>query len=237
MHAKYPPSTGSEAHREPDSATRVGVSRIRRNLVKGGAFIPPLLLSFRGSAAVTAASHNACLAYTKRAAQESANSDPDFALAASPDTWLRAPVIAMEARRVRKKRGIWRFKSQHVVKTYTHEPPGTYPYYSVRPGRRGRKAFYRDTGRAIQIYDASGTRLEGVGKLLYRNGNPKLRYVGLTQEPRYGIVALTNKGKVMTDLDGKPMVQAIAPEDVDLQNASQSCWASLDVASGTQLPT
>lgn len=227
--------TPAVAGDEPGSPT--GMSKTRRKLVKGMAYVPPLLLSFRAGGAVTATSHNACLAYNKQAAQEAAQGNPNFTLSPTPDTWLRTQVVGMEARRVRKKNGVWLFKGDRVVRTYTHKPVGAYEYYSVRLNHTGRKWLYHDTGRTIQVYDPISRSVQAVGNLLYRNSNPRWRYIALHHEERYGIVAVDSEGQVLRDTDNNPVVQAIAPQEIDLQNASNSCWASLGLStSGRRAP-
>jgi hypothetical protein len=207
-----------------------GVSLVRRELVKRGAFIPPALLTLR-SGAVTAAVSNpaACVVKARQAARAAQETHSDFELAKDADEWLRARVTVRAARRVRKKKGKWMFKSSRTVALYTHDPVGVYAWWSVRPGRTGRKWNYQDAGQIIEVFDAQGTTMLAVGTLMYRNRNARRRYVGIHEEQRYGIVVTDKQGNVLLDEEGKPLIEAIiTDEEIGAQqNISASCWASL----------
>jgi hypothetical protein len=219
---------GLEPERKSDS-----VSSIRRKLVKSGVFVPPAILTLRSGAAMAAVSNPAaCVVKARQEARAAQEANPDFELAKDIDEWLRARVVVREARRVRKKKGKWMFRGNRTIALYTHDPVGVYTWWSVRPGRTGRKWNYQDTGRIIEIFDARGEAILAVGTLMYRNRNVRRRYVGVHEELRYGIVVTDKQGNVSLDEEGKPLIEAIiTDEEIGVQqNISASCWASLSPA-------
>jgi hypothetical protein len=212
-----------------------GVSSVRRELVKRGAFIPPALLTLRSGAVAAAVSNPAaCVVKARQAAQAAQEAHPDFVLTQNTDEWLRARVTVRAARRVRKKKGKWMFKGNRTIALYTYDPVGVYAWWSVRRGRTGRKWNYQDTGQMIEVSDPQGAAILAVGTLMYRNQNARRRYVGIHEEQRYGVVVTDKQGNVILDEEGKPLIEAIiTDEDIDAQNISASCWASLRPAAPT----
>lgn len=205
------------------------VNPVRRKLVKGGAFVPPVILTLRHGAALaqTSAQGGACQAADQQRAQQTAPA----ALAPERDDWLRAPVLVTEVRRVRKIKGQWKFKpNAPVIQVYTHKPRGRFAWWSVKSGTSGKKLNYKDTHKTIQVVDDRG-QVVHVGPLIVRANNPGLRYVGLNAEQSaFGLVAVSSEGTPVTDSDGNPLVHAVTPGDPNaglVQNATNSCWASL----------
>lgn len=84
---------------DPSQTRPAGVSATRRRLVKSGAFAPPVILTLRSGSAMAQASAATCLVTSQAAAQEKANTDPDFDAASAEDGFLRSRVLVREARR------------------------------------------------------------------------------------------------------------------------------------------
>jgi hypothetical protein len=215
-----------------------GVSPMRRKLIKSGAFVPPVVLTLRSGAALAQTSTEAaCLAANQAAAQDAANSDPDFDASAASDSWLRKRVVVREVRRVRKKNGKFVFRGANAARVYAHQNGDRNSWLSLRPGRSRRKWRLDDTGKTIQVYDSTGATLLLEGNLLRRRGKPGRRYVSLSEVERYGIVETDAKGQPVLDENGQPSIGVIIDPAGNLQSqhVSASCWASLGVDSTVQI--
>jgi hypothetical protein len=215
----------------------MGVSPVRRRLIKTGAFVPPVVLTLRSGAVRAQASTASCLAANQEAAQEQQQQDPNFELSPTEDNWLRSRVVIREARRVRKKNGKWLVKGDHVFKIYSHDGRGATAWYGLRPGRLGRRRYFRDSGRFIEVYDSKGETPLLTGVLLFRRGNRLRRYVAIHEYESYGIVATDAQGDPILGEDGRPEIGAVVDNTGTLQSqhVSASCWASLGVSPTVQI--
>ena len=213
-----------------------GVSPLRRKLIKSGAFVPPVVLTLRSGAVRAQASTASCLAANQQAAQEQ-QQDPNFELSPTEDNWLRSRVVIREARRVRKKNGKWLVKGDHIFKIYSHEGRAATAWYGLRPGRLGRKRYFSDSGRVIEVYDPNGETPLLTGVLLFRRGNKQRRYVAIQEYESYGIVATDAQGDPLIGEDGRPEIGATVDNSGRLQSqhVSASCWASLGVSPTVQI--
>jgi hypothetical protein len=200
------------------------MSPTRRRLLKGAMFVPPVVLTLRSGAVAAASSTSSCLIADQSAAQ-----DAD-ALASERDAWLRSDVDVRQARRIRKKKGKWVLKTNRAIALYTHQPKGTYSWWSVK-GKRGRRRWkYQDSGKTIDVYDRSGqVLLFSGGILMIRNGVNRRRYVGLPEDvPMLGLVELDEMGNIKKDEEGMPVVGKVEEAGgVGSIHATASCWASL----------
>lgn len=214
-----------------------GVSRVRRRLIKSGAFVPPVVLTLRSGAAVAQASTASCLATDRQAADEQHRQDPNFELSPTEDNWLRSRVTVREATRVRRKNGKWFLRGTRVFKVYSHEGKGAANWYSLRPGKLSRKQF-RDSGRTIEVYESLQSETPIIrGILLYRRGSRLRRYVGIQEYEGYGIVATDDRGDPLLGEDGRPQIGAVvdASGNLQSQHVTASCWASLGVSPTVQI--
>lgn len=218
----------------PSQDRPAGVSTTRRRLVKSGAFAPPVILTLRSGSVMAQASAATCLATSEAAAQEKANTDPEFEAAPVEDGFLRSRIMVREVRRVRKKNGKYRLWGKRSYRVYVHQANTGKPWTSLRPGKLGKKFKLEEEGKRVEVYDPSGATLVLTGGLMHRRGYPMRRFVGVQEQEYYGLVQTNKSGEVLIDSETNEALvgTVVAPaETAQSQNVSASCWASLGVTS------
>jgi hypothetical protein len=208
------------------------VSAVRRRLVKGGAFIPPVMLTLRSKSAA-ASSLAICQPAGQELAERRAIANPEgFELRDRPDEFLRTRIRIREARRVRKVNGKWFFKGPRSFPVYTRTNAAGREWLSLRPSNQGRRGRFVPSGRRITVRDALGNPIAS-GDLYYLNGNRRKRFITITEEDqeRYALVQAA--------ADGTLVYSEEEPGYLDVGNATNpagglqasvmtaSCWASI----------
>jgi hypothetical protein len=226
---KPDPSTdGSQPKPGPERQSS-GVSRVRRKLIKGGALVPPVMLTLRSGAAVAQTSAGTCLGTNQSAAAEAQT------LSSTKDGWMRQDVIVKEARRVRKKRGKWHFKGQKIARVYTHSNGNRGTWISLRPGLAGKRWRLVDTGRDIVVYDITTGQPVLTGSLMHRRGNPLRKYIAIEETPAYGLLQFDANGDLIVDSEGDPVITEVASSTEGANALTASCWASLHPTAAPQV--